>query len=104
MIYDSSVRALDYPFLLGRVLEQHLNNLQHNCPRKVEEIRRSLYVNDLISGVTTVTDAQHFSRPLSLSSGKEHLSFINSIPMCPPWMLDEMDYQDKTATDTVKNV
>ncbi|XP_068707690.1 uncharacterized protein [Montipora foliosa] len=47
------------PFLLGGVIEQHLNNLQHKYPDTVEEIRRSLYVDDLISGDKTIARAQH---------------------------------------------
>ena len=38
------------PFLLGGVIDQHLKNLQNVYPREVEEIRRSLYVDDFISG------------------------------------------------------
>ena len=47
------------PFLLGGVIEQHLNNLQHKYPDTVEEIRRSLYVDDRISGDKTIARAQH---------------------------------------------
>lgn len=51
------------PFLLGGVIEQHsLNNLHHIFPKEVEEIRRILYVDDLISGHKTVTDAQHLKQ------------------------------------------
>ena len=50
------------PFLLGGVIEQHLNNLQHMYPDEVEEIRKSLYVDDLISGETTVTAVQHLKQ------------------------------------------
>lgn len=50
------------PFLLGGVINQHLKNLQHIFPNEVEEIRRSLYVDDLISGGETVTDTQHLKQ------------------------------------------
>ena len=46
------------PFLLGGVIDQHLKNLQNVYPREVEKIRRSLYVDDLISGDKTVAGAQ----------------------------------------------
>ena len=36
------------PFLLGGVIEQHLKNMQLVYPHAVDEIRRSLYVDDLI--------------------------------------------------------
>ena len=35
------------PFLLGGVIDQHLRNLQQNFPNEVEEVRRSLYVDNL---------------------------------------------------------
>ena len=44
------------PFLLGGVIDQHLRNLQQNFPNEVEEVKRSLYVDDLITGVTTVVE------------------------------------------------
>ena len=47
------------PFLLGGVIEQHLQNCQSRYPEEVEEIRRSLYVDDLISGGETATKVQH---------------------------------------------
>lgn len=47
------------PFLLRGVIEQHPNNLHDIFPREFEEIRRSLHVEDLISGDKTVTDTQH---------------------------------------------
>lgn len=46
------------PFLLGGVIEQHLNGWASRHPKSVEEIRRSLYVDDLISGGTTVNEAK----------------------------------------------
>lgn len=50
------------PFLLGGVIDQHLKNFQNAYPREVEEIKRSLYVDDLISGDKTVADAQHLKQ------------------------------------------
>lgn len=40
-------------------MDQHLKNLQNIQPREVEEIRQSLYVDDLISGDKTVAGAQN---------------------------------------------
>ena len=48
----------------GGVIDQHLNNLQHIYPKEVEEIRRSLYVNDLIGGETTVADERDLKQAL----------------------------------------
>ena len=50
------------PFLLGGVTEQHLQNMQSGHPRVVDEIRRSLYVDDLISGGTTVENTQRLKK------------------------------------------
>ena len=46
------------PFLLGGVIDQHLRNLQQTFPNEVEEIRRSLYVDDLITGAETVREGK----------------------------------------------
>lgn len=46
------------PFLLGGVIKQHLQNMEPTYPEQVEEIRRSLYVDDLITGGETVTETQ----------------------------------------------
>ena len=41
------------PFLLGGVIEQHLENCEPDYPDIVQEIRRSVYVDDLIGGGET---------------------------------------------------
>ena len=46
------------PFLLGGVIEQHLESWSEKLPQSVAEILRSLYVDDLISGGPTVTKAK----------------------------------------------
>ena len=38
------------PFLLGATIQQHLKVIREKYPLEVEEIRRSLYVDDIISG------------------------------------------------------
>ena len=45
-------------FLLGGVVQQHLESCRNEYKEMVEEIERSLYVDDLISGGPTVEDAQ----------------------------------------------
>ena len=42
------------PFLLGGVIEMHLNHWEEKEPRLVAKIRKELYVDNLISGSTTV--------------------------------------------------
>ena len=46
------------PFLLGGVLEYHLQSWEDREPDAVAEIKKSLYVDDLISGSTTVEKAK----------------------------------------------
>ena len=46
------------PFLLGGVIEQHLESWRDRLPESVREVRKSLYVDDLISGGSTVTKAK----------------------------------------------
>ena len=40
-------------FLLGGTLKQHLDSLKAKYPEEVEEIMKSLYVDDVISGTDT---------------------------------------------------
>ena len=42
------------PFLLGGVIKMHLNHWEKKEPELVAKIRKELYVDDLISGSTTV--------------------------------------------------
>ena len=46
------------PFLLGAVINQHLTLWEDRYPEFVEEIRKSLYVDDILSGGATVQEAQ----------------------------------------------
>ena len=50
------------PFLLQGVIKQHLKSWSDRLPKSVEEILRSLYVDDLISGGTTVSEARELKR------------------------------------------
>ena len=45
------------PFLLGGVIEHHLESWEDRMPAEVETLRKSMYVDDLISGKTTVAEA-----------------------------------------------
>ena len=44
------------------MIDQHLKNLQNIYPREVEEIRRSLYVDDLINSDKTVAGTRHLKQ------------------------------------------
>ena len=46
------------PFLLNAVIQQHLESVQSEYPGTVQEIKNSLYVDDLIAGDTTREGAQ----------------------------------------------
>ncbi|KAK3716737.1 hypothetical protein QZH41_006308 [Actinostola sp. cb2023] len=45
------------PFLLGGVIETHLSSWEEREPEVVRKVRRELYVDDLISGSTSVSKA-----------------------------------------------
>ena len=46
------------PFLLGGVIEMHLNHWEDKEPELVAKIRKELYIDNLISGSTTVCKTQ----------------------------------------------
>ena len=46
------------PFLLGGVVEVHLDYWKHEAPEAVEALKKSLYVDDIISGGNTVEEAK----------------------------------------------
>ena len=46
------------PFLLGGVIEYHLDTCEEREPHAVAELRRSLYVDDLLSGGATVEETK----------------------------------------------
>ena len=48
------------PFLLGGTIEQHLASYGNQARELIEEIRRSLYVDDLISGGYNSDEVRHF--------------------------------------------
>ena len=50
------------PFLLNGVIQQHLQNLETKFPETVNEVRKSLYVDDLISGGSTADKAKQLKR------------------------------------------
>ena len=50
------------PFLLGGVIEQHLDTWTPKKPDVVSEIKKNLYVDDLISGGTTVSKAREMKQ------------------------------------------
>ena len=46
------------PFLLGGVIQQHLNTYRDSAPKCVEEIEHGLYVDDLLLGGDTIEEAR----------------------------------------------
>jgi hypothetical protein len=46
------------PFLLGGVIQQHLEKHQQRHPEVVKEISRSLYVDDLVSGGEKIRESE----------------------------------------------
>ena len=64
------------PFLLGGVIDQHLEFWQKREPEIVAELRKNLYVDDLLTGGTTLAAAQEkkskMSKVLSDATFKLH--------------------------------
>ena len=75
-------------FLLGGTLKQHLDSLKY--PEEVEEIMKSLYVDDVISGTGTV-DQGCSLKEVAVSvfgeAGFEFIYCINGTPMSRNWRL-----------------
>ena len=91
------------PFLLGGVIEQHLNNLQHKYPDTVEEIRGSLYVDDLISGDKTIAPAQHLKEMSQPSSERQNSSYINGTLMSLSWSSQNIERKDQKNSRVLKD-
>ena len=54
------------PFLLEGVIKQHLKNCRERYPDETDEILKSLYVDDLISGGTTTAEAQNLKEAATI--------------------------------------
>ena len=65
------------PFLLNGVIQQHLDSMKSRYPESVLEVRNSLYVDDLISGGSTVQEAKELK-----CDAVEILNSISGIRMC----------------------
>ena len=53
------------PFLLGGVIQQHLENFRTDYPEILSEIEKSLYVDDLISGGKNENEAKQLKSKLT---------------------------------------
>ena len=88
------------PFLLGGVLEYHLDTWAEKLPEEAARIRRSLYVDDILTGGRNTEEAQHrkVAAIKMLSDAKFELHKWNSnIPEledrpCSPILSDEQTY------------
>ena len=54
----ASFGLVQSPFTLGATVNEHLSSCKSKHPAEVEEIRRSLYVDDVISGASTVEEVR----------------------------------------------
>ena len=55
--FTRALFGLSSPFLLGGVIDSHLSTWEEREPETVLNLKRELYVDDLISGSTTVKKA-----------------------------------------------
>ena len=58
------------PFLLGGVIKHHLDTCRGDQPKYVEEIERSLYVDDLLTGGQTVQEAKEMKAAATVIFGQ----------------------------------
>lgn len=70
------------PFLLNGVLQEHLSSMEERYPKAVDEIRKSLYVNDLISGAPTTKEAKELKTIAVEVFDEATFTCINSILTC----------------------
>ena len=64
---------VQYNFLLGGTLEYHLNSMKEQHPAKVDEIMRSLYVDDIITGMNTLDKVKPLKKSAVSIFGKAQL-------------------------------
>jgi len=70
------------PFLLGGVIQQHLETWEQREPELVAQIRKRLYVDDLISGAPTVQQAHQQKKNNQLKSSlTPNLPYISGTRM-----------------------
>ena len=50
------------PFLLGGTLEHHLSSYESQFPTEIDEIKRSLYVDDIILGGTSIEEVENLKK------------------------------------------
>ena len=88
------------PFLLGGVLREHLEQCRERFPAEVDEIFRSLYVDDLITGEATVTQAQHLKEFTQMIFGEakfELHKWHSNIPALEAEELQENNSEQETS-------
>ena len=73
------------PFLLGGVIESHLNSWEDKEPEAVAKIRRELYVDDLISGSTSIHKAQELKKKAIAIFKDACLNYTSGIQMYVNW-------------------
>ena len=63
------------PFLLGGTLEHHLSSYESQYPTEIDEIKRSLYVDDIILGGTSLEEVENLKKTAVkiFESGDFHL-------------------------------
>jgi hypothetical protein len=73
------------PFLLGGVLEVHLDYWKSKAPEAVDTLKKSLYVDDIISGGNTVGEAKQRKSEATDIRVMQPFHFINGHPMRTNW-------------------
>jgi hypothetical protein len=79
------------PFLLGGVIDHHLKTWEERMPEEVSELRKSMYVDDLISGKTTVEQAKQLKE-------KAEMIFSDATFALHKWHSNEPELEESLIT------
>ena len=69
------------PFLLNRVITRHLESMEPRYPELVAEIRKSLYVDDLITGAPTNDEARELKQDSIKTFDDANFDYTSGTPM-----------------------
>ena len=79
------------PFLLGGVIDHHFKTWEERMPEEVSELRKSMYVDDLISGKTTVEQAKQLKE-------KAEMIFSDATFALHKWHSNEPELEESLIT------
>lgn len=99
--------ASSSPFLLAATLRYHLESMKNHYPSVVSELQNSFYVDDLVAGAASETEALHIYRDATSILAKAGMKLCkwssNSSRLQSLFLQDGVSYDNATTeTDTIK--